>query len=79
MTGRNARLVWVWALTLTTIAAGATRMESQAPSNGPVQMTREEDHARTMKLLGLAAMPRGAASASLAFAARYFGKPGGRT
>jgi hypothetical protein len=27
-------------------------------------MTREEDHARTMKLLGLATMPRGAASAS---------------
>ena len=64
MTGRNARLIWAGALTLTTIAAGAARIASQAPSNDQVQMTREEDHARTMKLLGLATLPRGAASAS---------------
>ena len=64
MTSRYTRLLWLGALTLTTIAAGATRTNSQAPADGPVQMTREEDHARTMKLLGLTTMPRGAVSAS---------------
>ena len=52
------------ALSLSSLTAGTTGVAGQAPANGPVQMTREEDHARTMKLLGLTALPKGAASAS---------------
>ena len=60
----SRRILWAAALSLSTIAAGSGALARQAPPDGPVQMTREEDHARTMKLLGLTAMPRGAASAS---------------
>ena len=56
-------MLWALTLSLSTIAAGTSGQ--QAPSDGPVQMTREEDHARTMKQLGLAAMPRGAVGASI--------------
>ena len=52
------------ALTLSSLTAGTTSVAGQPPANGPVQMTREEDHARTMKLLGLTELPKGAASAS---------------
>jgi len=61
----SRRILWAAALSLSTIAAGSGALARQAPSDGPVQMTREEDHARTMKELGLTAMPRGAASASV--------------
>jgi hypothetical protein len=56
-------MLWALTLSLSTIAAGTSGQ--QAPSDGPVQMTREEDHARTMKQLGLASMPRGAVGASI--------------
>jgi len=56
-------MLWALTFSLSTIAAGTSGQ--QAPSDGPVQMTREEDHARTMKQLGLAAMPRGAVGASI--------------
>ena len=56
-------MLWALTLSLSTIAAGTSAR--QAPADGPVQMTREEDHARTMKQLGLAAMPRGAVGASI--------------
>jgi hypothetical protein len=61
----SRRILWAVALGLSTIAAGSAGTAGQAPSDGPVQMTREEDHARTMKQLGLTAMPRGATSASV--------------
>ena len=61
----SRRILWTVALSLSTIAPGLTRTAGQTPSDGPVQMTREEDHARTMKLLGLTALPRGATSASV--------------
>ena len=64
MATRTSRpMLWALTLSLSTIAAGTSGQ--QAPSDGPVQMTREEDHARTMKQLGLAAMPRGAVGASI--------------
>ena len=64
MATRTSRpMLWALTFSLSTIAAGTSGQ--QAPSDGPVQMTREEDHARTMKQLGLAAMPRGAVGASI--------------
>jgi hypothetical protein len=48
----------------TAIAAGQSTPPSPQAADGPVQLTREEDHLRTMKLLGLESLPRGAASAS---------------
>ena len=64
MASRTSRpMLWALTFSLSTIAAGTSGQ--QAPSDGPVQMTREEDHARTMKQLGLAAMPRGAVGASI--------------
>jgi hypothetical protein len=59
----SRRILRALTLCLSAIAAGTAAR--QAPSDGPVQMAREEDHARTMKQLGIAAMPRGAASASI--------------
>jgi hypothetical protein len=53
------------AVAVSTGAGVAARMADQGSSPAPVQMSREEDHARTMKLLGLTEMPRGAASASV--------------
>ena len=67
MARRTSRhLLWAVALGLSTIATGSTSTSGQQPpADGPVQMTREEDHARTMRLLGLTAMPRGATGASV--------------
>jgi hypothetical protein len=66
MASRNTRRIfWVAGLAISTGAGAAVRATDQAASPAPVQMTREEDHARTMKLLGLTEMPRGAASASV--------------
>jgi hypothetical protein len=65
MGSRNTRrILWVLGLAVSASAGAAARMADQSSSPAPVQMTREEDHARTMKLLGLTEMPRGAASAS---------------
>jgi hypothetical protein len=64
MATRTPRRI-LWALTLGLLAIAARTAGQQAPADGPVQMTREEDHARTMKQLGIAAMPRGAVGASL--------------
>ena len=66
MASRSTRqILWVVALAVSTGAGAAARAAGQGSSPAPVQMTREEDHARTMKLLGLTEMPRGAASASV--------------
>src|SRR5687768_2946882 len=62
---RTRRILWVVGLAVSTGAGVAARAAGQGSSPAPVQMTREEDHARTMKLLGLTEMPRGAASASV--------------
>ncbi len=62
---RSRQILWVVGLAVSTGAGAAARAAGQGSSPAPVQMTREEDHARTMKLLGLTEMPRGAASASV--------------
>jgi hypothetical protein len=62
---RTRRILWVVGLAVSTGAGAAARAAGQGSSPAPVQMTREEDHARTMKLLGLTEMPRGATSASV--------------
>ena len=62
--GTPRRILWALTLSLSVMTTAPSGIASQAPSDAPVQMTREDDHARTMKLLGLTAMPRGAASAS---------------
>lgn len=59
---KTQRALCAVALTLSSLTLGSGAA-GQAPASGPVQMTREEDHARTMKLLGLTELPRGAASA----------------
>jgi hypothetical protein len=64
MTGRAFRGILWSVLALSAITAGV-RAAGQAPAAAPVQLTREEDHARTMKELGLTALPRGAVSASV--------------
>lgn len=57
-------------LPLVLLLAAGGRLEARAagqdPLGGPppVQMTREEDHQRTMKLLGIEALPRGASGSS---------------
>jgi hypothetical protein len=65
-TRTSRRILWALTLSLSTITAGsAGTARQQSSPDGPVQMTREEDHARTMKQLGLATMPRGAVGASV--------------
>jgi hypothetical protein len=61
MAARSSRRI-LWTLTLCLSAFAGGTAGQQAPSDGPVQMTREEDHARTMKELGIATLPRGAAA-----------------
>jgi hypothetical protein len=64
MAARSSRRI-LWTLTLCLSAFAGGTAGQQAPSDGPVQMTREEDHARTMKELGIATLPRGAAANSV--------------
>ena len=49
MTDRTSgRILWGVVLSLSAITATG-RVSGQAPTDAPVQLTREEDHARTMK------------------------------
>ena len=64
----NRSMPWLVALALFALGGGPTTRGAEQTSSSdapPVQMTREEDHERTMKLLGLTSFPRGAASASI--------------
>ena len=52
------------AATLVAIAAMTAMAAAQGPSTGPVLMTREADHQRTMALVGLTSLPRGASGSA---------------